>query len=155
MHEGKFGFHPMCKEIGLTHLSFADDIMVFMDGQAASLKGVMDVLDSFGCMSGLKINAEKSSLFIGGKLSDDFYQSATTFGFPLAELPIRYLGLPLTKKTMIKVDYEPLIDRIRVRLLSWANKSLSFAWKIAADQIGYRKYHKFLVCNLHPSKKML
>lgn len=120
----------MYKEIGLTHLSFAYDIMVFMDGQEASLEGVMEVLDMFGCISGMKINAEKSSLFIGGNTSDIFYQTASSYGFPIVQLPIRYLGLPLTTKTMNRMDYEPLIDRIRLRMLSWANKALSFAGRL-------------------------
>lgn len=89
--EEKMGYHLMCKKIVLTHLSFADDIMIFMDGTTPSLGGVMEVLDMIGIISGLKIYAEKSSLFIAGKKREKFFQAATTFGFPIDELPIRYL----------------------------------------------------------------
>lgn len=123
-------YHPMCKEIVLTHLSFADDVMIFMDGHATSLEGVMNVLETFGCISGLKLNAEKSSMFIGGKTNDAFNRANITYGLPIAQLPIRYLGLPLTTKAMTRLDYEPLIDRIRGRFLSWDNKSLSFAGRL-------------------------
>lgn len=37
--EGKIGYHPKCKKVQLTHLSFADDILVFTDGSEASLGG--------------------------------------------------------------------------------------------------------------------
>ena len=40
---------------------------------------------------------------------------------------IRYMGLPLTTKALSKEDYEPFIDKIRTRMLSWTNKSLSYA----------------------------
>lgn len=102
----------MCKDTSLTHLSIADDIMVFTDRKASSLGGVMEVLERFGLISGLRINTEKSSLFIAGKTNEDLINAATTLGFPIAELPIHYLGLPLTTKSMTRLEYEPLIDRI-------------------------------------------
>lgn len=124
-HEGKIGYHPLCKEIGLTHLSFSDDILIFLDGQPDSLNGVMEVLETFGLISGLKINADKSTLYLGGSVSDILLRTSSTFGFPIGQLPVRYLGLPLTTKRMTRGDYEPFIDKIRTRFLSWANKMLS------------------------------
>lgn len=41
---GGFQYHPQCQEVKLTHLSFADDIVVFTDGTVASLLGVMEVM---------------------------------------------------------------------------------------------------------------
>ncbi|XP_048619854.1 uncharacterized protein LOC125590353 [Brassica napus] len=40
------------------------------------------------------------------------------------------MGLPLTTKALSKEDYEPLIDKIRTRMLSWTNKSLSYAGRL-------------------------
>lgn len=37
--KGFFDHHPQCQGVGLTHLSFADDILVFTDGTVQSLKG--------------------------------------------------------------------------------------------------------------------
>lgn len=128
--EEKIGYHPMCKDTLLTHLSFDDDIIVFTDGKASSLGGVMEVLEHFGLLSGLRINTEKSSLFIAGNTNADLINATTTLGFPIAQLPIRYLGPPLTTKSMTRLDYEPLIDRIRTTLLSWANKMLSYAGRV-------------------------
>lgn len=55
----RFGHHPLCSEIGLSHLSFADDIVVFTDGSPGSLKGTLDVFRDFAQMSGLCINVAK------------------------------------------------------------------------------------------------
>ena len=38
---GKIGYHPQCKEVNLSHLSFADDILVFSDGSPASLRNTL------------------------------------------------------------------------------------------------------------------
>lgn len=60
---GEFGYHHSCQAINLTHLSFADDILVFIDGHPHSLKGVLDVMDMFTIISGLYINTAKSSIY--------------------------------------------------------------------------------------------
>lgn len=65
--EGSIGFHPKCKEVNLTHLSVADDIMVFTNGRAHSLKGTLDVFEKFVRISGLCINVSKSTLFAAGR----------------------------------------------------------------------------------------
>lgn len=39
----KFGYHPRCKNIGLTHRSFADDLMVLSDGKIRSIEGIVEV----------------------------------------------------------------------------------------------------------------
>lgn len=41
--EGKIGYHPQCMEVNLSHLSFANDIVVFIDGTLVSLKGALHV----------------------------------------------------------------------------------------------------------------
>lgn len=110
--DGKFGFHPKCERVQLTHLSFADDILVFTDGKEDSLKGVLEVMDQFAGMSGLQINASKSSIFAAGPNSHLLNQAATERGIKVETLPIRYLGMPLTSKVWSKTDYEPLIDQL-------------------------------------------
>ncbi|XP_013617494.1 PREDICTED: uncharacterized protein LOC106324013 [Brassica oleracea var. oleracea] len=44
---GSIGYHPTCSQINLTHLSFADDIMVFTNGEPSSLQGIFSVLNEF------------------------------------------------------------------------------------------------------------
>ncbi|KAG7553319.1 Reverse transcriptase domain [Arabidopsis thaliana x Arabidopsis arenosa] len=83
-----------CKTLGLTHLSFADDLMVFSDGRVRSVEGITTVFDEFAKCSGLKISMEKSTLYLAGK-SDAMGQFAASFPFDIGHLPVRYLGLPL------------------------------------------------------------
>ena len=58
--DGLFDYHPQCQQVQLTHLSFADDILVFTDGSVRSLDGVLEVMDKFATLSGLQINVSKS-----------------------------------------------------------------------------------------------
>ena len=109
----QMGYHPNCKQMQLTHLCFADDLMVFVDGSKKSIEGVLSVFDAFAVHSGLKISLEKSTLYTAGVdtiLKESILQQ---FSFEHGELPVRYLGLPLLTKRMKASDYSPLIEKIR------------------------------------------
>lgn len=126
----QFGYHPQCLEVKLTHLCFADDILVFTDGSANSLKGVLEVMKQFADISGLCINVAKSSIFATGQSITPLMSEATSTGITVGTLPVRYLGMPLTTKALTRPDYEPLIDKVCGRMLSWKNKYLSYAGRL-------------------------
>lgn len=85
-------------------------------------------------MSGLHINATKSSIYASGSNVSDLLSTDESLGLRAGTLPIRYLGMPLTTKTLTAHDYEPLIDKIRGRMLCWLNKSLSFVGRLQLIQ---------------------
>lgn len=126
--EDRIGYHPHCKEINLSHLSFADDIMVFTNDTPASLRGTLSVFDDFAGMSGLRINAAKSTTFAAGWGKQALESEAEAAGLSISALPIRYLGFPLT--TMTKHDYEPLLTKTHNRFLSWTSKALSYVERL-------------------------
>ncbi|CAL9240343.1 unnamed protein product, partial [Arabidopsis halleri] len=114
----------------VTHLSFADDVLVFFDGSESSLEGILGILDEFRLGSGLGINRHKTALLIDG---GDFFSVrdlALKFGVTHGSLPVRYLGLPLMAQKMRKQDYQPLIDRLLHRFSSWTARHLSFAGRL-------------------------
>lgn len=104
----KFNYHPQCASLSLTHLCFADDLMVFVEGSKDSVEGVMAVFDEFSHWSGLHISLVKSKVYMAG-VSEEM-RTAILQNFPFAEgkLPVSYLGLPLMTKGMTSQDYLPL-----------------------------------------------
>ncbi|XP_019095488.1 PREDICTED: uncharacterized protein LOC104763031 [Camelina sativa] len=68
--DGIFGYHPGCEELELTHLCFADDLLIFLDGTEASLAGVFTVLSQFEKISGLSVNITKTTMFSSGVSED-------------------------------------------------------------------------------------
>lgn len=126
---GVFDYHPQCQGVKLSHLSFADDILVFTNGTSKSLLGVIEVMNRFARMFGLRINVAKSSIFASGRNLAPILGTAQELKIGVGTLPIRYLGMPLTTKSLTSHDYEPLIDKIRGRMLCWSNKNL-FCWQI-------------------------
>lgn len=67
LHGNKlFYFHPKCKRMGLTHVCFANNLLLFTRGDTQSVQQLMMVLDKFTAASGLKANQMKSSIYFRG-----------------------------------------------------------------------------------------
>ncbi|KAG7551859.1 Endonuclease/exonuclease/phosphatase superfamily [Arabidopsis thaliana x Arabidopsis arenosa] len=123
---GYINYHPKTVDLDISHLMFADDVMVFFDGSSSSLHGIYETLDDFAGWSGLNMNRDKTLLFCAG-LSPNETSAITSYGFPSASLPVRYLGLPLMSRKLRVNEYSPLLDKISYKFRAWAVKSLSFA----------------------------
>ncbi|KAG7583882.1 Reverse transcriptase zinc-binding domain [Arabidopsis suecica] len=126
----KFGYHPKCKRLGLTHLSFADDLMVLSDGKIRSVEGIMEVFEDFSRHSGLKISLEKSTLYMAGIPPMVKQEIADKFPFEVGQLPVRYLGLPLVTKRLSVADYTPLLEQLKKRIASWTSRFISYAGRL-------------------------
>src|ERR1044071_6925654 len=61
----EFSYHQFCESTRLTHLMFADDIVLFCKGEIKSIKVLLGCLTKFQGMSGLSVNLAKSSIFLG------------------------------------------------------------------------------------------
>ena len=126
----QFKLHSGCNSISLTHLCFANDLMVFVEGSKAFIEGALAVFDEFAVWSGLKISIEKSTIYMAGVSAEE--KSRILTNFPLAEgtLHVRYLGLPLMTQGMKKQDYQPLVEKIRCRINTWTSRFLSYAGRL-------------------------
>ncbi|XP_059454969.1 uncharacterized protein LOC132185181 [Corylus avellana] len=61
-----FKFHPKCLKQKLTHLCFADDLLIFCEASLRFINTMQDALLEFEELSGLKANPSKSSFFCYG-----------------------------------------------------------------------------------------
>ena len=121
-----FGFHKGCEEIQLTHLCFADDLFVFTNADVASIEVVKKALSLFAIRSGLSPNLNKSDIFFG-HVPDAIKEAILNcLPFRMGSFPIRYLGVPLSSRTLKASDYGGLITKVRNRILNWKSKFLSF-----------------------------
>ncbi|GKE30115.1 RNA-directed DNA polymerase, eukaryota, reverse transcriptase zinc-binding domain protein, partial [Tanacetum coccineum] len=67
--DGKFRYHWGCNELEISHLYFANDLLVLCHGDANSVKVVKRALDLFSLISGLNLNIVYwASVFILPKL---------------------------------------------------------------------------------------
>jgi len=117
-----FSFHPSCKALKMSHLMFADDVMIFCKAKPETLLLVHSTLMTFYQCTGLKVNQTKSQMAFGG-----CSPLLEVTGFQEGSLPLKYLGMPMTVSRLTKLECMTLVEKItgRIRLLS--TKSASFA----------------------------
>ncbi|KAK6120883.1 hypothetical protein DH2020_045380 [Rehmannia glutinosa] len=121
-----FKYHPRCEALKITHLAFADDLMLFSKGDLPSVKILIDCLNEFKNASGLDVNSFKSNIFTAGIIGDKLDNILNLLNFPLGSLPVRYLGVPLAAQKLNVNHYAPLYDRIASYINKWTNSSLIF-----------------------------
>lgn len=125
--EIEFNYHPKCGQLKLTHLAFADDLMLFSRGDTTSVAILMECLSKFGDVSGLRMNMNKSNIFTAGifgiKLDDISRLTNMTKGF----MPFRYLGIPLAAEKLKISSFDSFINKISAYIGAWSRISLSYA----------------------------
>ncbi|GJW37663.1 putative reverse transcriptase domain, reverse transcriptase zinc-binding domain protein [Tanacetum coccineum] len=62
-NNNKFKYHHGCKGLQLVNLCFADDLMIFCNGDLISAELIKEALNEFSKVSGLFPNLNKSTLF--------------------------------------------------------------------------------------------
>ncbi|VFR01205.1 unnamed protein product [Cuscuta campestris] len=128
--EGLFSYHKNCASLGITHLAFADDIMLFSRADFHSVQILMHSLEHFSSVSGLTLNPTKSNIFIAGRLRDASQDILDLAPFPRGHLPVRYLGLPLASQRISENDYAPLFKSVDGFLSKWGTLKISYAGKL-------------------------
>jgi hypothetical protein len=116
--------------VEVSHLLFADDTLVFCGADASQISYMSALLVCFEAVSGLKVNLTKSSLVPVGSLGD-VDQLVNSLGCGTAELPLKYLGLPLGASFKLKTMWRDLEDRMARRLAPWKRSYLSKGGRVA------------------------
>ncbi|XP_019258261.1 PREDICTED: uncharacterized protein LOC109236524 [Nicotiana attenuata] len=132
--EKDFKFHPRCAKLGITHLSFADDLLLFTRGDLKSVQTMQKKFTQFTEASGLQENLSKSEAYFGGVQETERQQILQCLGFTSGELPFKYLGIPLATKKLSLMQWQPLIEKMTRKITSWTAKNISYAGRLQLVQ---------------------
>lgn len=131
-----FNFHPKCSRIGLTHLCFADDLMVFCRGDVPAVTSVVDDLRQFGLTPGLVMNPLKSSIYLGGVKDKVKVEILQVTSMVEGSLPTRYLGIPLHQRALFIVEYRPLLHALQKKVDNWATRKITYVgWRMLIEAV--------------------
>ncbi|GJX82525.1 RNA-directed DNA polymerase, eukaryota, reverse transcriptase zinc-binding domain protein [Tanacetum coccineum] len=125
-----FKFHPGCKELKMTYLCFADDLLVICHKSVECVKVIKDSIDEFSRVSGLEPNLNKSTIFFGNVKIGDQRSILNVMPFKVGKFPVKYLGFPLITKRLGREEYKQLIDKVRNNVDDWKNKSLTYVGRM-------------------------
>ena len=79
----------------ISHLIYADDVIFIGDWSFNNAHNLMCILRCFFLVSGLKININKSKISGICVSNEDTWGMANVIGCGAANLPLKYLGVPV------------------------------------------------------------
>lgn len=114
----------------LSHLSYADDVMLIGDWRLENMDFIVRFLRAFNLISGLKINFHKSSIFGVGCDSSEVSEMAERLGCNIGKIPFLHLGLMIGANMNQFNNWKPVIDLVESRLSLWKTKTLSIGGRV-------------------------
>lgn len=114
----------------LTHLFFADDILICFRLLSSNCLAVKEVLEDFCKASGQKINESKSQIVVSAASSETLNTILNIFNFEHIPTLENYLGVPIVKGTSNLEHYSGLQAKISKKLAGWKANMLSMPGRI-------------------------
>ena len=110
----------------LSHLFFADDLILFTKASVEQLKVVLDCLNLFMDCSGQKVNYQKSQLFVSKNVDINLTRQLSQISrIPLISKLGRYLGVNSIHGIVTQDLFSNVVESITCRLEGWKMKILS------------------------------
>ncbi|KAL4319880.1 hypothetical protein GQ457_18G002580 [Hibiscus cannabinus] len=101
---------------GISHLQFADDLIVFCWTSEIEVKDIVRLLREFEVASGLKLNLKKSKL-LGINIEDNMIDDwALSIHCKSEQFPSIYLGLPLGISKNGAHLWDPIVEKVKTKL---------------------------------------
>ena len=112
------------EDLSISHLLYADDMLLFCEADIDQLKFLSWILTWFKAMSSLKINLSKSEIIPIGPVTN-LVELASELGCKIGSFPTSYLGLPLGAKHKALGVLDSIEERYRKRLTAWKTQYIS------------------------------
>ncbi|XP_061363416.1 uncharacterized protein LOC133307012 [Gastrolobium bilobum] len=115
----------------ISHLMFADDIILFAEASLSQLNCIAHCLEKFSKMSGQCVSIGKSCIYFSKNTPEEAVKSITEIsGFKNINNLGCYLGAMMRHGRINKNHYATVISRVQDRLLGWKSKCLSLAGRV-------------------------
>lgn len=112
----------------LSHLMFADDLVLFSEATMDQVRVVKMCLDLFCNSSGQKVSNDKTQVFFSKNVHWRVRtQLSEALGFQRTEDLRKYLGVPLIHKRVSRHTFRYVIDKASQRLSTWKARNISMA----------------------------
>ncbi|GJS68656.1 putative RNA-directed DNA polymerase, eukaryota, reverse transcriptase zinc-binding domain protein [Tanacetum coccineum] len=109
----------------VSHLFFMDDVLLLGEWSSVNISNLVNLLNCFYKVSGLKHNLHKSNLFGIGVDPSEVSNSALVTGCQAQCLPFSYLGLPIGSNMARVNSWVPIVNKFNNRLSRWKSSLLS------------------------------
>ncbi|XP_057744794.1 uncharacterized protein LOC130962625 [Arachis stenosperma] len=119
----------------ISHLIFADDVLLFTEASQEQMQRVKEVLEKFCKASGLKINEEKSSIVFSKSTYINLRRRIMDIAKFREQKELgKYLGALITNNRGGKKKFKDVMGRVQSKLKGWKSKCLSLAGRLTLAQ---------------------
>ncbi|XP_016492209.2 uncharacterized protein LOC107811732 [Nicotiana tabacum] len=137
----------------VSHLAYADDIVIFTAGNTRSIKLVMKEVRKYEAISGQMVKQDKSFFLTDPKVSPSrINRIRTTTGFLNKEFPFTYLGCPIFVGRKRIVYFDGLVAKIVMKLNGWKGKLLSYGDKLTLVKHILQAIPTYTLAAMNPPK---
>jgi hypothetical protein len=120
------GIRICCSCALITHLSFADDLIIFAKATSTEAALIKSCLDQYCSWSGQAINTSKSSFHFSENMTTSTRTSISSIlPFKPSILVAIFLGLPFLMSRSKSVDFQFILDKVVGKIDGWRAKTLS------------------------------
>lgn len=139
----------------VTHLLFADDSIVFLQGSAANLEKLKAILEVYEVASGQKVNMNKSSIFFGKGCPEGQKEALKlAIGIESEALSEQYLGLPTVVGRSKDGVFKYVTESSKKKTTGWKGQGLSKKAREVLVKSGLQSTPTFTMSCFHLTKKM-
>ncbi|XP_072052154.1 uncharacterized protein [Arachis hypogaea] len=119
----------------LSHLCFADDIVLFGKVSMEQVELTRGILELFCWCSSQKVSYDKSCIYFSENVNFSRKRALSeALGMRLTLNLGKYLGVPLLHGRTKTEDFQFIIDRMMSRLSTWKARNLSLAGRVTLTQ---------------------
>jgi hypothetical protein len=101
---------------GISHIQYADDTILMVEGDDSSVTHMKFILYCFEWLSRLKINYHKSKAYVFGMEEEEKRRITNMLNCQLGELPMNYLGISISGTKLGKVAFVEVPQKISRRI---------------------------------------
>ena len=111
---------------------YADDASFILDGPKRSFETLIDILENFSCISGLKLNPKKCQVLRIGVIKDTNIEYLEKTKFQWSSYKAKALGMVFStnKERSLKFNLDSRIKQFETCLKQWQHRKLTLMGKI-------------------------
>lgn len=115
----------------ISHMMFADDLVLFAEASVPKIKNIIECLQVFGVISGHKISQEKSYIYFSPNVAPSIRREiCSKSNFSQVEELGRYLGANISFPKKWKNKFKSIIEKVEKKLTGWQASSLSLVGRV-------------------------
>ncbi|XP_020676031.2 uncharacterized protein LOC110095008 [Dendrobium catenatum] len=139
----------------ITHLLYADDVLIFSHASVDLAKDLKTIVELFCKWTVQRVNVSKSQMIFGKVVRYSMKKRiAKVLGFKVVK-EMKYLGVKMSLHRLRMADFHEIMSNVMDKRNGWSKKSLSLGGKLILIDISLLSMPNFLITHSIVPKRVL